>query len=73
MTQTPHLTPPTARKQHTETPLHGVTLIDDYAWLRDKQDPEVTAYLEAENAYAESVMSPSPVSVKSSTRKCSLM
>jgi len=51
-------TPPIARKQHTETPLHGTVLIDDYAWLRDKQDPEVTAYLEAENAYAESVMAP---------------
>ncbi|MGD0736104.1 MAG: S9 family peptidase [Terracidiphilus sp.] len=56
MTQT--LVPPTARKQHTETSLHGIVLIDDYAWLRDKQDPEVTAYLEAENAYAESVMAP---------------
>jgi oligopeptidase B len=50
--------PPIARKLHTETLLHGAVLIDDYAWLRDKQDPEVTAYLEAENAYAESVMAP---------------
>ncbi len=38
--------------------MHGVTLADDYAWLRDKQNPEVTAYLEAENAYAEAVMAP---------------
>jgi len=58
MTQTPLLTPPVARQIHTETLLHGVTLVDDYAWLRDKQDPEVTAYLEAENAYAEAVMAP---------------
>jgi len=50
--------PPFARKEHTETELHGVVLADDYAWLRDKQNPEVTAYLEAENAYAEAVMSP---------------
>ena len=50
--------PPIARKQHTETSLFGLTLTDDYAWLRDKENPEVTAYLEAENAYAESVMSP---------------
>ncbi|MGA3134378.1 MAG: S9 family peptidase [Terracidiphilus sp.] len=51
-------TPPIARKQHTETVLHSVTLTDDYAWLRDKDNPEVTAYLEAENAYAEAVMAP---------------
>jgi oligopeptidase B len=38
--------------------LHGVVLSDDYAWLRDKQDPEVTAYLEAENANAEAWMAP---------------
>jgi oligopeptidase B len=49
---------PLARKQHTEKALHGVVLTDDYAWLRDKQNPEVTAYLEAENAYAEAVMAP---------------
>jgi len=58
MTQNPPPNPPVARKEHTETPLHGVTLTDDYAWLRDKQDPEVTAYLDAENAYAEAVMAP---------------
>jgi len=50
--------PPVARKQHIETPMHGVVLTDDYAWLRDKEDPEVTAYLEAENAYAEAFMAP---------------
>jgi oligopeptidase B len=33
-------------------------LTDDYAWLRDKENPEVTAYLEAENAYAEAWMAP---------------
>jgi oligopeptidase B len=58
MTEVQIASEPTARKIHTETVLHGVTLTDDYAWLRDKQDPEVTAYLEAENAYAESVMAP---------------
>jgi oligopeptidase B len=58
MTELTLPTPPTARKQHTETTLHGVVLVDDYAWLRNKENPEVTAYLEAENAYAESVMAP---------------
>ena len=58
MTENQPIQPPIADKQHTETVLHGVTLTDDYAWLRDKQDPAVTAYLEAENAYAEAVMAP---------------
>src|SRR6202167_5834497 len=58
MTQNQPPLPPIARRVHTETPLHSVVLTDDYAWLRDKQNPEVTAYLEAENAYAEAVMAP---------------
>ena len=58
MTENQPLLPPTAQKHHTETALHGVVLTDDYAWLRDKQNPEVAAYLEAENAYAEAVMAP---------------
>jgi oligopeptidase B len=58
MTHNPQLHPPFARKKHRETTLHGTVLVDDYAWLRDKQNPEVTAYLEAENAYAEAVMAP---------------
>jgi oligopeptidase B len=55
MTESAHPTPPTARKEHKETVLHGVTLTDDYAWLRDKDHPDVTAYLKAENEYAESL------------------
>jgi oligopeptidase B len=52
------LSPPTARKHPTQTRVHGVTLVDDYAWLREKENPEVTAYLEAENAYAEAELAP---------------
>ena len=58
MTENTIPAPPIARIQHTETPLHGTVLVDDYAWLRQKEDPEVTAYLDAENAYAETVMAP---------------
>jgi oligopeptidase B len=47
--------PPVARKDHKETSIRGVTLTDDYAWLRDKDSPEVTEYLSAENAYAEAL------------------
>jgi oligopeptidase B len=50
--------PPVARKERTETKLHGITLTDDYAWLRAKDNPEVKAYLDAENAYAEAITAP---------------
>ncbi len=35
---------------------HGDVRIDDWFWLRDKEDPEVIAHLEAENAYTEATM-----------------
>jgi len=56
--QTAPLTAPIARQEPRHTPIHGTVLVDDYAWLREKESPEVTAYLEAENAYAEGVMAP---------------
>ena len=58
MTESQLPAPPIARKEHTETRLHGQVLTDDYAWLRDKQNPDVTAYLDAENAFAEAFMAP---------------
>jgi oligopeptidase B len=51
--------PPVAKKLDKLTELHGETLVDGYYWLRQKKDPEVIKYLEAENAYTESVMKPS--------------
>ena len=50
--------PPHARQEPTPTTLHGHTLEDNYRWMRDKASPELVAYLEAENAYTDSVMSP---------------
>jgi oligopeptidase B len=52
------LTAPVARREPKQTPMHGTVLVDDYAWLREKESAEVTAYLDAENAYAETVMAP---------------
>jgi oligopeptidase B len=50
--------PPLAAKQPHPTQIHGYTLSDDYFWLRQKANPDVTRYLEAENAYTEEVMRP---------------
>jgi len=48
-------TPPAApRIEHRET-RHGATVIDPYFWLREKSNPEVVRYLEAENAYTEAM------------------
>jgi oligopeptidase B len=50
--------PPVAAKKRHTTEIHGYTLKDDYFWLRDKSNPEVLEYLEAENAFTEEVMKP---------------
>jgi len=50
--------PPTAKKVPHTTEIHSYTLKDDYFWLREKKNPEVLKYLEAENAYTEEVMKP---------------
>jgi oligopeptidase B len=47
---------PVARRQPVEHVSHGDRRVDDYAWLRDKQSPEVIAYLNAENAYTDAVL-----------------
>jgi oligopeptidase B len=51
-------TPPVARRVPRLDIVHGDRRQDDYAWLRQKDDPEVRAYLEAENAYTAAVMKP---------------
>jgi len=48
--------PPIAEKKPRELTIHGDTRMDPYYWLRERNDPEVIAYLEAENAYREAVM-----------------
>jgi len=46
-------TPPIAKQVATERIHHGDAVIDPYTWLTEPKDPEVIAYLEAENAYTE--------------------
>lgn len=47
---------PVAKKIAKELIIHGDTRIDNYYWMNDREDPEVIAYLNAENAYTEAVM-----------------
>ena len=48
--------PPLARREPVEHVLHGDRRTDHYAWLREKQNPDVIAYLNEENAYTDAVM-----------------
>jgi len=48
--------PPMAEKVPHQLEMHGDVRVDDYYWLRERTNPEVLAYLEAENAYTSSMM-----------------
>jgi oligopeptidase B len=44
-----------AKRPHSIS-IHGKTWQDDYFWLRERENPDVLAYIEAENAYTEAMM-----------------
>ena len=48
--------PPTAAKLPFEMITLGHTRVDNYYWMNERENPEVIAYLEAENTYTEAVM-----------------
>lgn len=50
------LTPPKAAIHPHEMTAHGHTRIDNYYWLNERENPEVLAYLEAENQYADACL-----------------
>ncbi|KZL50571.1 oligopeptidase B [Nodularia spumigena CENA596] len=50
------VTPPIAEQQPEVLELHGDRRIDNYFWMNDLENPKVTAYLEAENAYTAAMM-----------------
>ena len=54
----PSLVEPMAEKRPVELELHDTTRVDDYFWLRDRENPEVIAYLDAENAHTERTLEP---------------
>ena len=50
--------PPIAPKQSHVSTIHGYSRSDDYFWLRERDNPAVRAYLDAENAYTAAQMQP---------------
>jgi oligopeptidase B len=51
-------TPPSAPRRPITTVRHGESFTDDFGWLRDKENSDTIAYLEAENGYAAAVLAP---------------
>src|SRR4051812_28605807 len=49
---------PVAKRIPVTRERFGDVAIDDYAWLRDRDDPDLLALLEAENAYTDAVLAP---------------
>lgn len=49
---------PKAKIVPTVSTLHEIQRGDDYAWLRDREDPDTLAYLEAENAFTNETLAP---------------
>ncbi len=45
--------PPVPPKRPHMVSIHGDRLIDNYFWMRERDNPEVIAHLEAENRYTE--------------------
>ena len=56
MTKTSHLKIPIAKKIAHELEKHKDVRIDNYFWMKDREHPEVTDYLNAENEYCDSQM-----------------
>src|SRR5688500_18071102 len=52
------LSPPVAAKKPKVMTRFGDRRSDDYFWLREKDDPEVIAYLDAENKYTQAATQP---------------
>ncbi len=52
------LEPPAPARRPVQLVAHGDVRVDDWYWLRDRDDPEVIAHLEAENAYTAAMTAP---------------
>jgi oligopeptidase B len=57
-TTEPSPTPPAAARRPVVHEAHGDRRVDEYAWLRQREDAEVIAHLHLENAYTDTVTAP---------------
>ena len=62
-------TPPRAEERPRTLVSHGDQRNDPWFWLRDREDPAVLPYLEAENAFTEDELAPSTACAPPSSRR----
>ena len=55
-----HADAPQAMKKAMSLKKHGDERVDDYFWMNERENPEVLAYLESENAYVDRVIGAYP-------------
>src|SRR3954453_224236 len=53
----PPVVPIAPKKAHVRA-VHGETTVDNWFYLRDREDPDTIPYLQAENAFTELAMKP---------------
>lgn len=56
MTGNPYLLPPATRQDNVHEVLHGVERIDPYRWLEDQTTSETRQWIDAQNAYAHTLL-----------------
>jgi prolyl oligopeptidase len=54
----PYPKPPDTRREAAVDTIHGVEFVDHYRWLEDQASPETRAWIDAQNAYADTVVGP---------------
>jgi prolyl oligopeptidase len=69
----PYPSPPETRRDAVADTLHGVEFIDPYRWLEDQDAPATRAWIDAQNAYAETIIGQSPLRTELRERLRSLM
>ena len=52
--------PPKTEVSEVKETIHGVEIVDSYRWLEDQNSPQTRAWIDAENAYTDSLISRIP-------------
>jgi protease II len=65
--------PPETKRVAVVDTLHGIEFVDPYRWLEDQDSPETRAWIQAQNAYAETIIGRTPLRAELERRLAELM